>query len=409
MTLDPRTIMFVTACMGPVLAMVLLSLRSAYPSSIRGLGWWAQGTWWIFFGVVLVTMRDWIPASLSIVAGNALLIIGTWHWLVGTNKFLGLKSYRNVWLVAVGVAIAATAWFYAVQPNFLMRSVAVCGVMVAMLLVHATNLLRQKRYTYASRFLSYALMASVADWLLRLFGALSGWISPGLFEPSHFNALVNGIQTVSGLLILVGFVLLASDGVRHDFEMLASRDSLTGALMRRAWNAAASAEVERGRRHQRALSLIAMDLDHFKQINDAHGHAVGDQVLVQFVAMVGQHLRGADQLGRIGGEEFVLLPETSLEDAMRVAERIRLAAQALEKPCPVTVSMGVAHLLPTDDGIASLLERADAALYRAKARGRNQVERETAAPANGNGGNGSVHATHAAAQHAPIKSSLRRA
>jgi hypothetical protein len=112
MMLDPRTIMFVTACMGPVLAMVLLSLRRNYPSSIRGLGWWAQGTWWVFFGVILVTLRDWIPAGLSIVAGNALIIIGTWHWLVGTNKFLGLNAHRRAWLIIVGISIVAIAWFY---------------------------------------------------------------------------------------------------------------------------------------------------------------------------------------------------------------------------------------------------------------------------------------------------------
>ena len=191
-------------------------------------------------------------------------------------------------------------------------------------------------------------MASAADWLLRMFGALSGQISPGLFEPTSFNMLVNSVQTVAGLLILVGFVLLSSEGVRHDFEVLASRDSLTGALIRRAWNAAAQAEAERGRRHQRALSLIAMDLEHFKQINDAHGHAVGDQVLVNFVAMVG---------------------------------------------------MGVAHLAPSDSGIESLLERADTALFRAKARGRNQVERETTA------GDG----TPLPPEDPPIKSALRRA
>jgi diguanylate cyclase (GGDEF)-like protein len=116
--------------------------------------------------------------------------------------------------------------------------------------------------------------------------------------------------------------------------------------------------------------------------------------------MVGQHLRGADQLGRMGGEEFVLLlPETSLEDAMLVAERIRKAAQALEKPCPVTVSMGVAHLASTDFGIDPLLERADAALYRAKARGRNQVGREAAAD----------DGTPLPPEDPPIKSALRRA
>jgi diguanylate cyclase (GGDEF)-like protein len=225
-------------------------------------------------------------------------------------------------------------------------------------------------------------------------------ISPGLFEPSSFNAFVNGAQTVAGLLILVGFVLLASERVRHDFEMLAARDSLTGALMRRAWNAAAQAEIERSVRHQRSVSLIAMDLDHFKHINDSLGHAAGDQVLVCFVNTVGQHLRAHDLLGRIGGEEFVLLlPETALEEAVLVAERIRMKTETLQIPCAFTVSMGVSQLASGNDSLESLLKRADVAMYRAKAHGRNQVERETIA--------GEV--TRLVPQEPPIKSALRRA
>jgi len=400
MTLDPRTIMFVTAFMGPVLAMVLLSMRRTYPSAIHGLGWWAQGTWLIFAGVLLVAARGWIDGFLSTVVGNALVIIGTWQWQVGTNSFLGLRPYRRTWLALVTLSIGAISWFYAVQPNFEMRTAVIGATMVALLTVHATKLLRQNRYQYAARFVSVALLASVVGWLVRLAGVMGGMLGSDLFAQSSFNALVNSVQTVAQLLVLVGFVLLASERVRHDFEMLATLDSLTGALMRRAWNIAAQTEVDRSRRHQRALSLIAMDLDHFKQINDSLGHAVGDQVLVHFVSMVGQHLRGHDQLGRLGGEEFVLLlPETTLEDAVLVAERIRAATEILQVPCAFTVSMGVAHLAAGDDSLESLLERADAAMYRAKARGRNCVERETQVDGR----------TPLPPEEPPIKSALRRA
>ena len=399
MELDPRTIMFVTACMGPVLGMVLLSMLRTIPSTIRGLKSWAYGSCWIFAGVVFITLRDTIPLGLSVVAGNALIIIGTWMWLDGTYRFLGLPNHRRAWIAAMVLVNAAITWCYYVQPSFVMRSSLISLMMVALLLVHAGHLLRQPNYRYASRFVSFALLVSAADWLLRMGGAIVGLIDPTLFAPTSFNALVNGVQTVAGLLILVGFVLLASERVRHDFEMLAAKDSLTGALMRRSWNAAAQSELDRARRHQRALTLVAMDLDHFKLINDAHGHAVGDQVLINFVAMVNRHLRSADQLGRMGGEEFVLLlPETSLEDGLLVAERIRKATETLVLPCPFTVSMGVAHLLPVDTGTDSLLERADAALYRAKALGRNRVERETTA------GDGSPLPP----ELPPIKSALRR-
>jgi diguanylate cyclase (GGDEF)-like protein len=120
-----------------------------------------------------------------------------------------------------------------------------------------------------------------------------------------------------------------------------------------------------------------MDLDGFKLINDSLGHAAGDQVLVQFVAAVGRHLRKQDQLGRMGGEEFVLLlPETTLEEATLVAERIRTATQAIQEPCAFTVSIGVAQLFQGEAALETLMERADAAMYRAKARGRNRVELE---------------------------------
>ncbi len=110
---------------------------------------------------------------------------------------------------------------------------------------------------------------------------------------------------------------------------MAGHDSLTGALTRRALIEACDLELERSRRNHQSMSLLMIDLDHFKAINDTHGHPVGDRVLVDFVARVKSLLRLPDRLGRFGGEEFVaLLPETSLDEARVVAERLRATIES---------------------------------------------------------------------------------
>jgi diguanylate cyclase (GGDEF)-like protein len=123
------------------------------------------------------------------------------------------------------------------------------------------------------------------------------------------------------------------------------------------------------------MALLIMDLDQFKAINDAHGHQRGDRVLIDFVAKANGLLRRADQMARFGGEEFVaLLPETTLEEAQAVAERIRAASAQPGKEPACTVSIGVTTNHTTGDNVDSLIARADAAMYRAKAKGRNRVE-----------------------------------
>ena len=135
------------------------------------------------------------------------------------------------------------------------------------------------------------------------------------------------------------------------------------------------------RRHNRPLSLIICDLDHFKDVNDQFGHAAGDVVLQRFGSILTHRLRASDQVGRIGGEEFlVVLPETGGRDAMAVAEGLRAALAAESIPGPggellrVTCCFGVASHGASDPDSGSVLARADSALYRAKDLGRNRVE-----------------------------------
>ncbi len=168
--------------------------------------------------------------------------------------------------------------------------------------------------------------------------------------------------------------------LRHDHRRIygeLEQDALTGALSRRALLDRLRERLERDR--GRPWAVIMADLDHFKQINDRHGHLVGDAVLRDSVRRIRAALRGPDLVGRYGGEEFlVLLDGATLETALDVAERIRRHLEATPihakgVSVPLTVSQGVAQWLP-GESLERLLERADGALYEAKAKGRNRVE-----------------------------------
>jgi diguanylate cyclase (GGDEF)-like protein len=156
-------------------------------------------------------------------------------------------------------------------------------------------------------------------------------------------------------------------------------DSLTGALARGYTTDLARHDVALAQRHGRPLAVAMLDIDHFKQVNDTHGHAAGDLVLCAVVCACRRCLRATDYLGRLGGEEFVcVMPEVAAADAMACAERIRKEVAALRVPTEsgvlrITVSLGVAMLDRDHDRWETLLRAADAALYRAKTAGRDRI------------------------------------
>ena len=164
-----------------------------------------------------------------------------------------------------------------------------------------------------------------------------------------------------------------------ELRQLATIDSLTGAMTRRYFFAQADRALAVARRYAHPAAAIMLDIDHFKRINDRHGHPAGDLVLQHVVTTIRTALREVDLLGRIGGEEFaVVLPETTQEGARLTAERLRAAIAARpfrygDAAIEVTASLGVAGLEPGDRDAAGLLGRADAGLYRAKHDGRNRV------------------------------------
>jgi len=201
-----------------------------------------------------------------------------------------------------------------------------------------------------------------------------------LLRPSGFAAV--GALTVFAAAIAstIAFLLLQKERAESEAQRLATIDPLTGAYNRRTFHEIAEREMARARRGGQPLSIVMLDIDHFRAVNDKHGHKVGDEVLAKFADVVRSALRKEDMVVRYGGEEFVvLLPEVPGPGAVVVAGRIRraVAAASIEaggQSFPITVSLGVAARL--DEGpesIDELLERADNALQLAKERGRNRV------------------------------------
>jgi diguanylate cyclase (GGDEF)-like protein len=165
---------------------------------------------------------------------------------------------------------------------------------------------------------------------------------------------------------------------RHaELEHFATTDSLTGLINRRHFLTLATFEFSKARTEGTSLGMIMVDIDHFKTVNDQHGHPIGDQVLVQVAATLNSHIRQQDLCCRYGGEEFLfLLPDSNPEDSLVIANRLRLAVEALRVmvgslAIMVTISAGVACLQSTDLTLENLIVQADNALLKAKAQGRN--------------------------------------
>ena len=182
------------------------------------------------------------------------------------------------------------------------------------------------------------------------------------------------------LLVALPPVILLQRSLMHQQLAAAARtDPKTGLLNATAWQREADGEVARAQRTSSPLALLLVDVDHFKSVNDSHGHLIGDEVLRTLATELRQQVRESDVVGRFGGEEFtVLLPRTDAAGACRIAERLRSSASGLSVAAAaarirVTVSIGVAVFDQHGRDLFELLAAADVALYKAKDAGRNQV------------------------------------
>lgn len=202
-------------------------------------------------------------------------------------------------------------------------------------------------------------------------------------DGSEFAASISIMRTGAGTF-RPGYAAVIRDisenkKTEDELLRLAATDPLTGALNRREFTSLADQESQRSNRYNRPLSIMMLDLDHFKKLNDTYGHAAGDKALQRFTTLCCNALRTVDVFGRWGGEEFVtLLPETDVEGAVIIAERLRkLVSQNMlvynNQTISFTTSIGIAQYRSGEVSVEGPLSRADSAVYDAKKAGRNRI------------------------------------
>ncbi len=338
----------------------------------------ALGAAAVALGAALGASRPHLPMIATHLGASALLVAGHALGASAFSRFLGRRVPNGLLIGLTAGAILVMSFFLFVAPRTEIRiatyslSVAVYSLIVAGLLLDVPRgPLRATHWPVGILHLIHAIFA-----VLQAFSVLFE-TREDVFQPGWIQALWF-IQSIAVLtLTFTGLVLMVTQRISLELDRQASYDTLTGALNRRAFERLAEAEWSRAARHDLPLSVLILDLDRFKTLNDAHGHDAGDVWLKAFTDMTTGLLRREDVLCRYGGEEFViLLPQTELEAATYAAERIRRAVDGLRvegSSVSGTVSVGVAEKVPAHVDFKALLTAADQALYRAKAAGRNRV------------------------------------
>ncbi len=376
--------------------MDILLLGVALQQSLFALGWWvagrqlglsrraarhwSQGSLLTALSLLLVQHHGIWPDALTLVLPGPIGVLAFVAIRRGSQMFVGLPTDDREHVAVLVLAALAVS----VGLGFDLGWMARFGPP----LLIAWTLLRTAIEVWRGMRVSEGRsVASMVSLPFALLGAMYGsrvvvnLLRPASNLPLNQTSTLNESQVLMfmafGLVLnLVGAFTVARRLVRR-LQQLSVRDPLTRLLNRRGLTAQLAREAGRLRRHREVYSVLAIDADRFKAINDSLGHAAGDAVLVALAGVLRANARDIDQIARVGGEEFcVLLPYTDRDGALVAAERVRAAVQRQPWPGlnhPLTVSVGVAVAERGDEAPESVLRRADAALYQAKRLGRNRV------------------------------------
>jgi diguanylate cyclase (GGDEF)-like protein len=378
-SLDIGTLFVIATCVTSLLGVFLLF---AYlQDRIVALAWW--GAAYLIGGSsgAIWRLGDQISPPLPAWSADALLFIAVGMIWSAARLFHGRAISWGGMVLGAGVWIAACG-----VPAF--AASAACRVVASSLIVAvytfltAAELWRERRKPLIRRW--PAIFVPMLHGVIFLFPMALATLSldssgAGSDSPASGWVAVFAIEVV---LYVVGaafiVLMLAKDRAVRAYKAAAMADPLTGLANRRGFFEAAGAMMEGNKARMQPVSILAFDLDHFKSINDQHGHGMGDAVLELFASVARKTMRGGDVIGRLGGEEFVAILSGTLAEAAIAAERVRAAFQAAAldpngHQIPATVSIGVACGSPNAT-VELLLARADTALYRAKENGRNRVE-----------------------------------
>ena len=318
-------------------------------------------------------LMRWVGVAMFVL-GSAVL------WATLPLPDPNTSDHPAIRIVAVLLALgAAFVWLLRPGRRWVSRITVIYGILLVSALMAVTRPIEATPFFYLWPMVFSAYFCSrrevIADLVLM-------WVTLGValfvwsHDPAKPDLFMGAGISVTLTTLVVRLLAEHVTAVINQLVRAADTDYLTGLLNRRAFDAEFHGQVDRARRNRLPLTLAMFDLDHFKQINDRHGHAGGDRVLCEFAALLERELRGGDTLARVGGEEFaVVLFGVGLDEGVAFAERIGrgLRKQARTDAPTLSASAGVAALSEREDTPEALLLVADRALYTAKTAGRRRV------------------------------------
>ncbi len=384
MHLDPATILVIGTFVGVLMTLVLVVTDRGMPRRMPGLRELTAGFAVHTATTILFALQATpVPRLFSVVLANASYAAGFVLTFVGYRRFTGKPgAARPAWALA-GATVAVIAWATWGRDSLTTRTVVQTIPELVLYPIAAAGLLsgREPARRAGRAIVAALIFVDVAIALVRTGTILAAGSAQPLMTMGGAQLLYLGLHVVTFAGTGVGVTMMAHERLREELERQAWHDSLTGALTRRAFFEVAERTRHRCVRSGDSYALVMLDLDHFKEWNDRHGHQAGDRFLEAVAGALRLALRPGDVVGRYGGEEFVvLLPGAPLDGAARAAERLRGAVARLEAgPRPGdrgTASLGVAASRAAGEALDAVLKRADEALYRAKDAGRDRVELE---------------------------------
>ena len=377
--IDLRTV-HVTAVIFACLCLYMLLIHRSTPG-LRGVRQIIYGYAAFAVGVELLALRGLIPDFFSITAANSIMILINVFLYWGIAELLQLRRPQR-WLLPASVipTVVLSLYFSYVRPEVSSRIIAISMIAVLQygLIVHLLSGPAPRRIHMPKRGLAvlFTLYAG-----LMIYRASQAYLHDprSLISSAPTSTFSFFTPILVGVMTALGVIWLAMAQLQHELEAQSQTDSLTGLLNRRALEEIGTEAVEHARSHNSTLSLIILDLDHFKSINDEHGHDGGDAALHHAARCLRDNLRDIDHVARLGGEEFVaVLPNTTQTHAAKIAEELRnclasLTVEHLSREIRLSASFGVTTMLPTDATWLEILRRGDRALYLAKEHGRDRV------------------------------------
>lgn len=381
--LDIRTLAFTTIIFSLCFGLGLIAYATTL-SKFRMIYQIGLGVLFIGVSQLLLSLRGYIDDFISIIIANELLIIAFILIYYGLHKLcqskLGINKNFIIFLLLF--VFSSFSYYTYLEPSMKAR-IIIISYSVSLLCIHCAHVLF--KYKIKAHYLPTRVLGTIF-----IITAIIELLT-SIFDSKLSNVLgLSDLSDMHRLLYLAALLLITSIGfcvvwivnlqLQDELKTLSEIDYLTKMNNRRSLENIATEELSRASRNNDSLSIILCDIDHFKQINDQYGHQAGDDILVNFSALIIKSLRDYDIAARYGGEEFLLLlPSTNIEQAMEVAGKLRVIIAQNKftitdtNTLTVTASFGVTSNIEKSNNWDGMIKAADDALYEAKKLGRNQV------------------------------------